>query len=80
MNIHHPKYKKRIYHEYWKEISELKRNLDCTQQINQWELDYTVIKQRGIKRKFGTPILLRYYHEHGKRKILQNSQRSKRRK
>jgi len=57
MNIHHSSYKKKIYEKYWKELRELKKNLEYTEQLNQWELHYNVKKPRNINRKYGTPIL-----------------------
>ncbi len=38
MNILHSNYKRKIYEKYWKELRELKKNLEYIEQLNQWEL------------------------------------------
>ena len=61
MNVHHPSYKRKIYKQYYEELIELKRNLEYTEQLNQWELNYKITRRENSKRKFGTPILLKLW-------------------
>ena len=74
MNIHNPKYKRKIYERYYEELTEIKLNLEYIERSNQRKLKYKVIKQENNKRKFGTPILSRLW------KIKNTLKSSKKRK
>jgi hypothetical protein len=54
--VHKRYFKERIYRKYKKILFKLKRNLDFTQSLNEWQLGYKVYHLKR-KRKYGTPLL-----------------------
>ena len=54
--IHKRYFKERIYRLHKKTLRTLKRNLDYTHSLNEWQLGYKAIPLKR-KRKYGTPLL-----------------------
>ena len=58
MQIHKKYFKKRIYRRFPEELRSLKKHLELTELLNQWELEYKVYRLQRLKeRKFGTPMI-----------------------